>query len=388
MKIAYFDCFAGVSGDMVLGALIDLGVDVESLKSMLKSLGVTPFSLNVERVNHKGITAVNLSVKTHHEHHHRSLKDILEIIDSSELSVGARQRIERIFTRIAEAESKIHQLPVEKVHFHEVGAVDSMVDIIGSVWGLEQLGVTTCYSSAVSIGSGSVECEHGIIPVPSPATLELVKGFPVIKKEVGAELATPTGAAIVTTVAEYTHQLPPVRVSKIGYGCGDRELEAFPNILRIIVGEVESIYGEDRILVAETNLDDMNAELFPYVMEKLLNHDAADVYLTPILMKKGRPGHKITVLVENKNLDRCLNILFRETTTLGVRIYETYRKKLERLSEEISSPWGAVRVKSYILGGKKHVVPEFEACKEIAVREKIPLMEIYETVKQIGNQDD
>lgn len=388
MNIAYFDCFAGVSGDMVLGALIDLGMDVASLESMLKSLGIAPFSINVERVNRKSINAVNVTVNAQHEYHSRSLNDILKIIDSPGLSAEVRQRIERIFTRIAEAESKIHQIPIEKVHFHEVGAIDSMIDIVGSVWGLEQLGITTCYSSAISIGSGSVECEHGTIPVPSPATLELIKGFPVIKKEVGTELATPTGAAIVTTIAEHTHQLPAMRVSKIGYGCGDRELEAFPNLLRIIVGEAETSYGEDRMLVVETNLDDMSAELFPYIMEQLLNHNAADVYLTPILMKKGRPGHKITVLVENENLDRCLNILFRETTTLGVRIYETYRKKLERLSEKIGTPWGTVQVKSYILEGKKYVVPEFEACKKIAVREKIPLMEIYDTIKRIGNQDD
>jgi len=378
MKIAYFDCFAGISGDMTLGALVDLGLDVDELKSMLTGLGITSAAFTVDRIMRHGIGAVKLSVATAPEHHHRHLGDILEMIHASPLSDNVKEGSERIFTRIAEAESTIHGLPVDKVHFHEVGALDSIIDIVGSVWGLERLGIARCFSSAVSLGTGTIRCEHGTLPVPAPATLELLKDFPVVKKEVAGELCTPTGAAIVSTLAQ----------SDTGYGCGDRECEQFPNILRLIVGETVSDFEADRMLVVETNIDDMNAELYPYVMEKLLQDGAVDVYVTPIQMKKGRPGHMLTMILEEEKLHRCLDTVFRETTTLGVRIHETFRQKLRRSSEEIHTPWGSLRVKICWLNGKKRIVPEFEECKTLAQRENIPLIDVLTAVNRIGNADD
>lgn len=388
MSIAYFDCFAGVSGDMILGALIDLGLSKDELESKLMTLGLSSFSISSEVVSRKGIRAVNVSVKTDEDHHHRKLPDILKILDSPELSDAVKEKTCRIFTRIAEAEGKIHQMPVEEIHFHEVGAMDSIIDIIGSIWGMEKLGITDCFSSAISLGSGSVKCAHGTISVPSPATLELVKDFPVIKKEVGKELATPTGVALITTVAKYTEQLAPMRIEKTGYGCGDRELEDFANVLRIIIGQSIDHVDQDVVMVLETNIDDVTGELYPHLVDKIFETGAVDVYITPIIMKKGRPGHTLTVLTARENLDKCLEILFRESTTLGIRMYETFRHKLKRSSESLETPWGRVKVKAVQQNGKKRIVPEYEECKKIADKENIPLLDVYDKIKNLGNPDD
>ena len=388
MSIAYFDCFAGISGDMVLGALIDLGLNEDELESKLRSLGISSFSLSSEVVSRKGIRGVKVSVKTDEEHHHRKLPDILRILDSPELSDDVKEKTGKIFTRIAEAEGKIHQKPMEEIHFHEVGAMDSIIDIVGSIWGMEQLGITECFSSAISLGSGSVECAHGTISVPSPATLELVKGFPVIKKEVGFELATPTGAALITTVAEFSEKLLPVRIENTGYGCGDRDLDDFANVLRIIMGQPIEHVDQDVMMVLETNIDDVTGELYPYLVDKIIEAGAVDAYITPIIMKKGRPGHNLTILTAKENLDKCLDVLFHESATLGVRMYETFRHKLKRTSESLDTPWGSVKVKAVMLNGKKRIIPEFEECKKIADKENIPLMEIYDKIKILGNPDD
>jgi len=386
--IAYIDCFAGVSGDMLLGALVDLGVDFQPLREIMLSRGLPPFFIEHNRENRKGFAAVNVKIQVSDDHRSRHLSDICSLIDTPELSETVRQRTTRIFTRIAQAESRIHQKPVDKIHFHEIGAVDSIVDVVGTLWGLEQLGITKCYTSAITIGSGSVECQHGIIPVPAPATVELIKDFPVIKKESGTELSTPTGAAIVTTIAEYRQQLPLLRIKQVGCGCGSRDIADFPNILRIFVGAVESDWRQEEIMVVETNIDDLNPEIFPYVMEQLFNAGAADVYFTPVMMKKGRIGHLVTVLTDSVNRDKCIAVLFSETSTLGVRIFEAHRRILERTIETITSPWGEVSVKSHILDGKKYCVPEFEECKRIALRERIPLKEVYDTIRLRGSSYD
>lgn len=388
MSIAYFDCFAGVSGDMILGGLIDLGLDVKGLEKKLHSIGIDSFTLKAELTERKRIRAMNFSVETGESHHHRTLQDILKIIDSPELSTAVKERAKRIFTRIAEAESTIHQKPVDSIHFHEVGAIDSIVDIIGSVWGLEELGITECFCSAISLGSGSVDCAHGTLSVPSPATLELVKGFPVIKKEIGVELATPTGVAIITSVAQFVGQMKPMIIEKTGYGCGDRDLEEFPNIVRIIKGQPVENREQDCVKIIETNLDDISAEIVPYLLEKLTEKGAVDAFVTPVIMKKGRPGYKITVLSDSEHLDECTNVLFSESATIGVRIYETYRQKLKREIETLNTPWGDVKVKAVILNGKKKIVPEYEECKKIAVKEDLPFIDVYTTIKQIGNSDD
>lgn len=388
MKIAYLDCFAGVSGDMVLGALLDLGLDKEALESVLADLRLGPFSIEANRVTRNGIGAMDVKISVKKQQKHRHLKDIFDSINSGKLSDSVRERSKLVFQRIAEAESTVHRMPVERVHFHEVGAVDSIIDIIGSVWGLEQLGISQCYCSAISLGSGTVKCDHGIIPVPAPATLELVKGFPVVKKEAGTELTTPTGAALVTTVAKHVETIPEFRIVATGCGAGDKEFDSFPNIFRILMGEVKSSYEQDNLLVLETNVDDMNPELYPYIMDKLIAKGAADVFLTPVIMKKGRPGHMITILLKHELIDECLTIIFRETTSLGVRLFETGRRKLKRDIVSLHTPWGKLHAKSYVFNGDKHVVPEYDECKKIAERENIPLNTVYDTVKRIGNPDD
>ncbi|MFC1561613.1 nickel pincer cofactor biosynthesis protein LarC [candidate division KSB1 bacterium] len=388
MNIAYFDCFSGVSGDMMLGALIDIGLNKDKLSTMLEGLGLKNFSLESEVTKRGGIEATNLHVRTEAEKNHRHLSDILDIIRRSELSAAVKTSIEQVFTRIAEAEGKIHGQPPDKVYFHEVGALDSIIDITGSVWGLEELGVTHCYSSAISLGSGTVECAHGVIPVPAPATVEIVKNFPVRKMEVGNELCTPTGAALVTSLAEYCEQLPLMKIENVGYGCGDRELENMPNIFRILIGTPSTSYEHDRMLLVETNIDDMSSEIIPYVFEQLLGSGAVDVFTTANVMKKGRPGHIISLLTSESLLDTCLEILFKETTTLGVRISEVYRRKLPRKMETLQSPWGPVKVKSVIRQGKRVILPEFEECKKIAEKEKISLDEVFATIRKLGAADD
>jgi len=388
MSIVYFDCFSGVSGDMFLGALIDLGLNVEVLAKTLKNLGLENFELNVEKTRRNDISATNLHVITEPENRRRNLQDIVDIVYSSALSDSVKQRVERVFTTIAEAESTVHNIPMSKVHFHEVGALDSIIDIVGSIWGLEQLGIETCYSSAITLGSGSIECAHGIIPVPAPATLEIVKNFPVVKKEIGTEVCTPTGAALVTELSEYRDQLPQMKISKIGYGCGDRIIKQIPNMFRIFIGEAVKFYEEDRLLVVETNIDDMNTELFPYVMNRLFESGAVDVFLTPVIMKKGRPGNVLSFLTDEKSLDGCLDIIFSETTSIGIRMYETSRRKLPRSREKLKTPWGTIQVKSIDRFGKKVILPEYEECKKIAIRENIPIEQVYSTVKRLGNPDD
>jgi len=388
MKIAYFDCFSGASGDMILGALVDAGLDVSELDNMLRDLGLDSFSLKAEKVERKGIATTNLHVKTEENDRHRHLKDILEIINGAEFSDTVKETVHKVFMKIAAAESRIHNKPVEKVHFHEVGALDSIIDIVGTVWGIEKLGIAACYSSALSLGSGSVRCAHGVIPVPAPATLEIVRGFPVIKKEIGSELCTPTGAALVTTLAKYVDRLPPMKILATGYGCGDKIFDEIPNIFRMIIAEKVQSHEQDSVLLVETNIDDMNPELFPYVMDRLLQAGAVDVFLTPVIMKKGRPGNLLSILVNPEQLDTCLDIVFAETTTLGVRIAETYRRKLQRASVTIQTPWGAVRAKEIIRAGKKMYIPEFEECKKIALRENVSIEDVYSAIKRIEYADD
>ncbi len=388
MKIAYFDCFAGISGDMMLGALVDCGLDIKSLKDMVRSLGINGVSIDAKRITKKGIGATDFKLTVTEQKKHRHLKDIIAIIESGDLSESTREKSKNICRRISEAESTIHQIPLEKIHFHEVGAADSIIDIIGSVWGLEQLGIEACYCSEICLGSGSVECEHGTIPVPAPATLELVKGFPVTKKEIGAELTTPTGAALVTTLAQYSAALPTMRITGTGYGAGDRDDKNFPNVFRIIICETDADFEQDKMIVAESNVDDLNPEMFPYIMEKLFKKGAVDVFLTPIIMKKGRPGQKITVVLERSYLDTCMDVIFQETTSLGIRYHDTDRTKLVREIEKVQTPWGMLKVKSYFYNGKKHTSPEYEECKKVAEKENIPLKYVYDVIKRIGNPDD
>ena len=384
MKIAYFDCLSGVSGDMILGALVDLGVKIEFIENSIKEIGIQNFKLKKYSVKKNHIGALKVDVETWNDHHHRHLSDIQNLIDKGKFSDNSKLLIKKIFQRIAEAEAKIHQVPVEKVHFHEVGALDSIIDIIGAVIGFEYLGIEKLYSSPISLGSGSVKCAHGIIPVPAPATLELIKGFPVNKREIPFELCTPTGAGIVTTVAEYMDLLPEIVVAKVGYGAGTRDIDELPNILRIIKGEERQKYLTDSVIVIETNIDDMNPEIYSYVVERLFENNAVDVYITPVYMKKGRPGNLLSVVTEKQHLNNLLEVIFNESTTLGVRINELQRKKLERIIEEVDTPFGKLKVKVKIKDGKKIYYPEYEECKRIAREKKITIAVIYNFINGLN----
>ncbi|RKY84041.1 nickel pincer cofactor biosynthesis protein LarC [candidate division KSB1 bacterium] len=329
MKIAYFDCFSGASGDMILGCLIDLGVDEQFIEKKVKETGIDNFRLKKYIVNKNILEATKVDVIVKKYDKPRNIKDIQQLVNKGSFSERSRDSILKIFRRIAESESRVHGIPVEKVHFHEVGAVDSVVDVIGAVIGFEYLGIEKFYSSSITLGSGRVKCSHGIIPVPSPATLELIKGFPVTKREIQCELCTPTGAAIITSLAEYREFFPDFLIENIGYGAGTKNIKEFPNVLRIIIGKEVQRYQEDKVILIETNIDDMTPEIYTYIMEKLFESNAIDVYITPVIMKKGRPGNVLSVITDIENMENILNIIFKESSTLGVRIKEVRRKKLK-----------------------------------------------------------
>jgi len=377
MKSVYFDCLSGASGDMVLGGLVDLGVELSYIEDAIQGIGIKNFKLEQYSVKKNHIGAVKVEVIIEHDQSHRHLKDINALVDKGKFSKKSKDKIKKVFKRIGEAEAKIHQVPVEKVHFHEVGALDSIIDIIGAVIGLEFLGIENFYSSAIGLGSGCVKCAHGIIPVPAPATLELVKGFPVNKREIPYELCTPTGAGIITTLAEYRDYISDMIIEKIGYGAGSRDIQEIPNILRIIAGNEKEKYLEDTILMVETNIDDMNPEIYSYLFEKLFKNNAKDVYITPVFMKKGRPGNVLSVLTDKKDLNNIIDLILNESSTLGVRIHEVHRKKVERHIETIESPFGKMKIKVKMIGGDKVFYPEYEECKKISIEKNIPIAKIY-----------
>lgn len=385
MKIAYFDAISGVSGDMVVGALIDAGIDFEEFKREILKLNLGNFDVGVKKVLRSGISATKFDVIVERkEHEHRHLSDIFEIIDKSDLSEFVKGTAKKIFHTLAQAEAKIHNVSIDEVHFHEVGAVDSIVDIVGTAICIEKLGIEKIYASRIPLGSGtSVNTEHGRIPVPTPATIEMLKNFPIVLTDVPFELTTPTGSAIIATLAEYGLEKETIKVHSIGYGAGYYELPDQVNLLRVIVGEIEEKYGEEKLLLVETNIDDMNPELYPYVIEKLLASGANDAYLVPIYMKKGRPGILLSALVSEFKLEDVLKIIFTQTTTLGVRIIEIRRKKLPREQKEIDTPFGKVKFKLVFVNDSKRLVPEFEECKRIAEERNIPLIQVYKILESL-----
>ena len=327
MKIIYFDCFAGAGGDMILGALIDAGLSVEDLKEELSQLSLSGYEIRAEKSIKKGISGTKFHVNVSHDHHHRSLNDILKIIDGSSLSDDVKGQSKKIFTRLAEAEGKIHNKPVEEIHFHEVGAVDSIIDIVGTVIGLDRLDIREVRVSRIHVGTGFLECAHGTLPVPPPATLELLKNIPVYSTGIESELVTPTGAAILSTLSSCFGEIPSMCIEKTGYGLGSRDL-TIPNVLRILVGETDDNYDVDTVQLIETNIDDMNPQFYEYIIESLFAHGAKDVFLTPIIMKKNRPGVVLSVLASPEKIDELIDIIFQETTTLGVRISEVKKRKI------------------------------------------------------------
>jgi uncharacterized protein (TIGR00299 family) protein len=320
-------------------------------------------------------------------HYHRHLKDIEELIDNSSLTKNVKDRSKKIFREVAIAESKVHNTPMEKVHFHEVGAIDSLVDIVGVSICLEKLCIQTVYSSPVKVGNGGmVKSQHGALPVPTPATMEILKDYPIQLTDIPFELTTPTGAAIIKALSVGILTIERIQVSAIGYGAGGREIEQLPNLLRVFIGHLEPNYIADEIVSIETNIDNMNPEIYPYVIEKLMSAGANDAYLIPILMKKGRPGIILSALVERAKIDRILEIFFRETTTLGVRIQPIERKKLPRGTKQVQTNFGIVSAKVIIVDGKEQLRVEFEECKRIAAEKNLPLGEVYRKLeKELGS---
>lgn len=445
MRIAYLDCFSGISGDMFLGALIDAGVPAERLQETVAGLNVGA-RLEVERVERSGIAATKVHVVTsegdqppveHHHHkgrkhghthgraheevtghthereaevgllkhnfpriaplpermqraleqehaheHGRGLKEIREIIATARLSDYTRQTALRIFQVIAEAEAKIHNTDPEKVHFHEVGAVDALADIVGAAAGAEALGVDEWVCSPLNVGGGTVECAHGTFPVPAPATVELLSGALIYSSGVDAELVTPTGAAIVRVLASRFAAMPAMKVEKSGYGAGTRELKGHPNVLRLTVGSaVEAGTGPaiatETVTLLEANLDDLNPQLFGYVMDRALAEGALDVFAAPIQMKKNRPGVLLSVLCRPEDSSRLAQLIFAETTTLGVRMREERRAALARRTVEVETPWGRVRMKVANLNGAlANYAPEYEDCRRLAEEHEVPLKQV------------
>ncbi len=376
MKTLYFDCFAGASGDMILGALVGVGVEPRLLTEQLALLGVTGYELDFESTQRSGLSATRATVRMRSEHAHRHLSDILKIIYDSRLSAGVKDRAARIFSRLAEAEARVHNQAVEKIHFHEVGALDAIIDVVGAAVCFEALGVERFVSSALHVGSGMVEMAHGRFPVPPPAVTELLKDAPVYASDIMGELITPTGAAIISTVCREFGPLPKMRIESTGYGAGTREYERFPNVLRVLLGEDEAGEGQasERLLVIETNIDDMSPQLFGYVMERALERGALDCYFTPVQMKKNRPAVLVSILCRPSDLDAVSEMLFEETTTLGVRYYEVERRALARETVRVETQYGPIDVKVARLGGRVlKEMPEYEQCRAAAGRAQVAL---------------
>jgi uncharacterized protein (TIGR00299 family) protein len=386
MKIAYFDCFSGASGDMLLGALVDAGLPLAALEAELRRLPVTGWAIAAEKTKKKGIAATQIRVQSAEQHPHRGLGEILRLLDAGAkagLSSGAAALAARIFTRLGEAEAKIHNTTTEKIHFHEVGAVDAIVDIVGAAIGFELLGIEQFFCSALNVGGGRIEAAHGSLPVPAPATAELLLGAPTYSNGIERELVTPTGAAIITTVTSRFGPMPSMTVSKIGYGSGTADIPTQANVLRMFVGEaVASVSGgsvawDDIISVIEANVDDLNPQVYAYFAEKALEAGALDVFSAAIQMKKGRPGQLVTLLCEPAAANRLIDLVFRETTTIGVRTYDARRRTLQRESISVETPLGTVRMKVSRLNGHiLNAAPEYEDCRRIAAERGIPLKQV------------
>jgi len=381
MNIAYFDCISGISGDMILGAFVDLGIDINYLTKELEKLEIGNFSIDVKKIMLNGISASQFKVIVDQEKkYHRNYYNIAEIIDKSALNLKIKETSKKIFYRLAEAESKVHNQPIDKVHFHEIGAIDSIVDIVGSTICIEYFNIERVFSSPLKLGTGFIKSSHGVIPIPAPATVELVKHYPVIKTNIQTELTTPTGAAVLTTISEGVSDALNFIIQKCGYGAGSKEIAEIPNLTRIIIGKTEQRFQYDEILVIESNIDDINPEIYPFVIEKLIKNDALDVYITPIIMKRGRPGNTISVLCEKTNLHKIAEIIFNETTTIGLRISEIKRLKLKREIVEIDTPFGKVKAKKVYLDGKEKIIPEYKECVSIAEKNNISLAEVYNII--------
>ena len=392
--IGYFDCFSGISGDMVLGALVDAGANLREIEGELRKLKLEGWSITAEKVKRRAIFATQVKVEADKQHHHRGLSAILRMIDEAGLAPRAADRAKRIFTGLGQAEARVHQMPIEKVHFHEVGAVDSIIDIVGAAIGFELLGLDEFACSALDVGAGQVKTAHGLLPVPAPATAELLRGAPTYSSGILCELVTPTGAAIATTLATSYAEIPRMTLRAVGYGAGSADLAEKPNVMRLMIGEREvnepGEYWSSPVSVIETNVDDMSPQIYGYFAERALAAGALDLFSTPAQMKKNRPGLLVTILCEPEKVSSLIDLVFRETTTIGIRTYEVRRKTLEREVVTLTTEFGSVNVKlSRMNGSLLNATPEYEDCQRIAAERGIPLKQVmaaalFEFQKQSG----
>ena len=383
MKTLYFDCFAGASGDMILGALVAAGVEPDHLREQLSRLPVTGFNVSFETVTRSGLSATYARVETAHEHKHRHLSDIKQIIEGSTLPDTVKQRAVQIFTRLAEAEARVHNEPVDHVHFHEVGALDAIVDVVGAAICFDALKIDRFICSPLHVGSGMVKMAHGQFPIPPPAVTELLKGVPFYASEIKGELLTPTGAAIITTVSSGYGPIPQMITEATGYGAGTREYQDFPNVLRVLLGETADTGATDeRLWMLETNLDDASPQIIGYVMDRVLASGALDCFFTPVQMKKNRPGVLLSVLCSANEKDALMKLLFTETTTLGVRSYEVTRRALQRSVVQVETPYGPIDVKvAHLEGRVVNEMPEFEQCRQAAARANVAVKIVEDAVR-------
>jgi hypothetical protein len=387
VRILFFDCFAGAAGDMIIGALLDLGLDFDDLRRELSTLPISNFEITCNKANRRGIAATKFNIRVEEgKQPPRRLSDIVRIIGSSALSDSVKQRSISVFEKLAKVEARVHGTTPDQVHFHEVGAIDSIIDTVGAMIGFELLGFESFAASPLRLGRGFVNTAHGRLPIPAPATAALVEGLPVYAGDVDGEFVTPTGAAILSTICRAFGPMPWMTVTGVGYGAGSRDPADLPNVLRLLAGEAlnkgELMPGpvaatEETVVVIETNIDDMNPQICGFVMERALMSGARDAFVTPVQMKKGRPGVLLTVVCDPPLLDTISNLLLTETTTLGIRYYEAKRRILERSVETVETLYGPIRVKVARQGGRTlHFRPEYEDCARVAIEKNVPLLEV------------
>ena len=390
MPIGYLDCSSGVSGDMFLGACLDAGLDSQSLLAEVGKLTLGAYDFKFSRVMRAGLAGTQVEIAAPGKQPHRHLAPIEQMIESSALAARVKDRSRRIFRRLGEAEAALHALPIEKVHFHEVGAVDAIVDIVGACAALELLGIEELIASPLNVGAGRVIAAHGSLPVPAPATAELLRGLPIYSSGIEAELVTPTGAAIVSTLASGFGPLPLMKVDRIGYGAGARDLPGHPNLLRLFIGERTSSLdpgaalpgGGDAVSIIETSVDDMSPEVYGYLVERALDAGALDISCAPIEMKKNRPGLDIRVLARPEQAEALADLIFAETTTLGLRISTAERRVLQRDVVSVETPYGAIRLKVGLRNGQVlNAAPEYEDCRRLALERGVPLKEVMQAAQ-------
>ncbi len=400
MRIAYFDCFSGASGDMILGSLVDAGLSLEHLKAELGRLRLAHYDLQAKKVVKRGLGGTQVIIRVdgrdhhhqhlphnHHHHEHRHLYDIKDLILESSLDEWVKRKSIEIFTRLAEAEAKVHRTTIEQIHFHEVGAMDAIIDVVGSVIGFSALRIEKIYGSPLHVGTGTVNCAHGMLPVPAPATLELVKGKPVYSIGIKGELLTPTGAAILTTMAAGFGPMPALSLEAVGYGAGTLD-PPVPNLLRVSIGEgldEARGYQVERVAVIETNIDDMNPQMYDYVIQRILDLGALDVFLAPIQMKKNRPGTLVSVICPPEMVEKFSDFLLKETTTIGLRWRLDHRLKAHRTIKEVPTRFGAIKFKVAQVDDRIiNVSPEYDDCKRAALENRVPLREVMDEARSLA----